>query len=553
MTVNPQGIKVRVIGLGLIACLGALMLRQFVALPQFEARLLDLASTQQLSIARYMARDIDKELRARKRLAETLAAQAPVGQPNQLQDWTRDRQRTLPAFGDGLLIVRPDGAGLLAEYPVLPGRAQRDFTKFSWFQKAIRAAGGSISQAAPVPHGAEPGIVFTAPLRDSAGNTVALLAGVSRLAQPGFLDGLRATQLDDQGELLLVSITDNLVIAASHASEVMKPASSAEAARWQAMSASEKSQGTIAPNGDGENELSVIAAVPSTGWLVVARMRTSEALGPVSGLQRFLWGVTAAVFCMMLVILTVGLGRILKPLVDAANALRDMADGKRQLASLPVVRGDEVGQLVSGFNVLVARLKNEEAARKASEERLQFMAHHDSLTGLYNRAMLEDRLGLELARAERFNSRTSLLFCDLDGFKEINDLYGHHAGDDVLREVARRLSTLRRRADTVARLGGDEFVILLTDVKDVRNSSAKVAQQCLHAMREPFQVNDRQCPLGMSIGIAYHDGAPVTPSSLLDLADLAMYQAKRRGKGRYFFIEDLEPAEAPALLTGAGA
>ncbi len=553
MTANLHGIKVRVIGLGLTACLGALLLRQFVALPQFETRLLNIASEQQLAIASYVARDIDKEVRSRIALAELLAEQAPFGQPGKLQGWTEERQRSQPAFGEGVMIVRADGAGLLAEYPVLPGRAQRDFSKFSWFREALRAPRGAISHAAPVPHGAEPGIVFTAPLRDASGKTVAVLAAVSRLAQAGFLDGVRATPPADSGEVLLVSAADNLVIAASNASRVMKPANSAETARWQALSDQERRLGSIARNSQGEEQLTVIRQVPSTGWLVLARLPTAEALHPLVGLQKFLWIVTGAVFCLMLLILSIGLGRILRPLTDAADALRDMAEGKRKLASLPVVRADEVGQLVSGFNVLVARLKSEETARKASEERLEFMAHHDSLTGLYNRAMLEDRLGLELARAERFGSQTSLLFCDLDGFKAINDQYGHQAGDEVLREVARRLSSLRRRADTVARLGGDEFVILLTDVKDVRNSSAMVAQQCLHAMREPFTVNGAQCTLGMSIGIAYHDGVALPPASMLDHADLAMYQAKRRGKGRYFFMEDLEAAGEPMLMSGANA
>lgn len=553
MTVNLYGIKFRVIALALIAALGALLLRQFVALPQFEARLLEVVTAQQLAVTSHLARDVDKEMRARLTQASRLAAQAPVGQQGRLQEWTEESQRANPAFSGGLLILRPTGAGLLAEYPVLRGRSQRDFSKFPWFQKAIQGGGDAIYQAAQAPHSAEPGIIFSAPIQDSAGRTIALLAAVSPLTEPGFLDGVRNPHPGDKAELLLVSPEENLILASSHAKELMKPGSLAETARWRAMSSSEQGQASIAPNVRGEEVLTVIARVPSTGWLVVARLRTSEALLPVAGMQRFLWSATAAVFCVMLLLLTIGLERILKPLVDTADALRDMADGRRKLTLLPVVRADEVGQLVSGFNVLVERLTGEETARKAGEERLHFMAHHDSLTGLYNRAMLEDRMGLELARAERFGSQTALLFCDLDGFKAINDQYGHQAGDEVLREVARRLSSLRRRADTVARLGGDEFVILLTDVKDPRKSSVLVAQQCLDAMREPFHVNNRDCTLGMSIGIAYHDRLVFAPSSLLDQADRAMYQAKRRGKGRYFFMDDIGEKLAPPVLSRIGA
>ncbi len=553
MTFNFQAIRTRVIALGLVACLGALALRQFVVLPQFEARLLEVVTSQQILIANYIARDIEHALGTRMVQAERSAAEAQGVAPNKLQEWIEQRQRANPSFGGGMLVVRADGGAVLAEYPILPGRAQRNFQHYPWFRKALQASKGAISQAAPAPHSAEPAILFTAPIRNREGKTVALLAAVALLSQHDFLDGFRNTHLGASGELMLVSTGDNLVIAASDPTMVMKPGSAAQSARWQANVDEARRKGSIAVNARGVEELSVMAIVPSTGWLVVARLPTSEALSPVGGMQRFLWSVTAAVFCGMLVLLTVGLGRILRPLVDTSNALRDMAEGKRPLAPLPVVRSDEVGQLVAGFNVLVDRLKVEEFARKAGEERLEFMAHHDSLTGLYNRAMLEDRLGLELARAERFGSQTALLFCDLDGFKDINDQHGHHAGDEVLCEVARRLSTLRRRADTVARLGGDEFVILLPDLKDARATAVLVAQQCLEAMRAPFEVAGVQCALGMSIGIAYHDGDVVAPSSLLDQADLAMYQAKRQGKGRYFFMVDIGTAVTHTAARGVQA
>ena len=190
-----------------------------------------------------------------------------------------------------------------------------------------------------------------------------------------------------------------------------------------------------------------------------------------------------------------------------------------------------------GFNYLVARLRNEEAARQTSEARLEFMAHHDGLTGLHNRIMLEDRLEQALARAERAGTQVALLFCDLDGFKPINDRYGHDAGDVVLRQIAQRLSQGRRRTDTVARLGGDEFVILLADLDDARAAAKTVAEQCLTAIREPFEIDGTTLTLGMSICIALHAGTAIAPSYLISQADIAMYRAKHAGKGSYFFIE----------------
>jgi diguanylate cyclase (GGDEF)-like protein len=174
----------------------------------------------------------------------------------------------------------------------------------------------------------------------------------------------------------------------------------------------------------------------------------------------------------------------------------------------------------------VERLHKEKAAREASDARLKFLAHHDSLTGLYNRAMLEDRLEQALARMERDRSQIALLFCDLDGFKAINDQHGHNAGDAVLRQVAHRLAKGRRKVDTVARLGGDEFVILLTGLADARTTANLVAQQCLAAVSEPFRIEEKIITLGISVGIALHTGSAVASSYLIAQADIAMYHAQ---------------------------
>jgi diguanylate cyclase (GGDEF)-like protein len=283
-----------------------------------------------------------------------------------------------------------------------------------------------------------------------------------------------------------------------------------------------------------------MVSVPTTGWFVVARMPTAEAFRSVEAFRGFVLKSSAVVLLVMLVLLSVLLPRMLRPLTDAARLMRDMAMGKTELAPLPVVRDDEVGNLVNVFNYLVARLREKEIVLKASEARLAFMAHHDSLTGLPNRVMLEDRLQQALARTEREGTNLALLFCDLDGFKPINDQHGHGAGDTVLCQVAERLTDGRRRTDTVARLGGDEFVILLADLDDAHAATAArlVAEQCLATMGKPFEVDGKMLTLGISIGITLHAGASVSTTRLLSQADVAMYQAKREGKGRFFFFKE---------------
>jgi diguanylate cyclase (GGDEF)-like protein len=272
-------------------------------------------------------------------------------------------------------------------------------------------------------------------------------------------------------------------------------------------------------------------------WFVVARLPTAEAYKPVEALRQFFVKNSVLVISVLLVILIPLLVFLLRPLTQASAAIQAMAEGRRELEELPEGRADEVGQLVRGFNQLVRRLREKEQALLASEARLSFMAQHDPLTGLPNRMMFEDRFDQAVKRCQRHGSELALLFCDLDGFKLINDMHGHQAGDAVLREVAARLSAGRRAEDTVARLGGDEFVLLLGDQSDARTAARLVGEQCLHAVSEPYVLEEGTVTLGLSIGVAVYRGGG-SATHLLTLADAAMYQAKRAGKGRLVFVSE---------------
>jgi diguanylate cyclase (GGDEF)-like protein/PAS domain S-box-containing protein len=155
-------------------------------------------------------------------------------------------------------------------------------------------------------------------------------------------------------------------------------------------------------------------------------------------------------------------------------------------------------------------------------------AVRDPLTGLANRALLEERLRTSLARDARSGESTGLLFLDLDGFKEVNDQHGHAVGDAVLRAVADRLSAAVRPSDTVARLGGDEFVILVESATDLALSA--LVARLRHAVTHPFAVHDLDLRVGVSIGVALSRGGSDDPSGLLAQADARMYDAKRRGR-----------------------
>jgi diguanylate cyclase (GGDEF)-like protein len=173
----------------------------------------------------------------------------------------------------------------------------------------------------------------------------------------------------------------------------------------------------------------------------------------------------------------------------------------------------------------------EQALRKAQEigDEMRHLALHDPLTGLPNRAFFQDRLQYAIAAGRRDNRRLSVMLMDLDGFKEVNDSLGHHMGDLLLQEVSARLRHTLRQSDIVARLGGDEFAVVLADADD--EGAFIVAHKILQAFDEPFALMHNPLVVRASIGIAHFPGQAQTGESLVQNADLAMYQAKRTGSG----------------------
>ncbi|MFI4932283.1 MAG: EAL domain-containing protein [Burkholderiales bacterium] len=174
--------------------------------------------------------------------------------------------------------------------------------------------------------------------------------------------------------------------------------------------------------------------------------------------------------------------------------------------------------------------------RKQAEERIQYLATHDSLTGLPNRVMFAELLNHVIALARRNQRKFAVLFIDLDRFKFINDSLGHEAGDALLCEVAKRLKESLRASDIVARLGGDEFVMLLQDLGSSEQAGV-IARKLLSAVIKPIELNGQECRVTASIGISvFPDDAP-DEASLMTHADLAMYHAKEEGKNNFQFYD----------------
>ena len=160
------------------------------------------------------------------------------------------------------------------------------------------------------------------------------------------------------------------------------------------------------------------------------------------------------------------------------------------------------------------------------------LALHDALTGLPNRRLLEDRLAIAIERSRRTHRITAVLYLDLDGFKEVNDTYGHEYGDKLLKSVASRLKTAARAEDTVARIGGDEFMIVLAELATAADVHGP-ASNFVRVISEPYFIDSHNLNVTVSIGISFFPADADTVEALVARADKALYEAKSAGRNRY--------------------
>jgi len=216
-------------------------------------------------------------------------------------------------------------------------------------------------------------------------------------------------------------------------------------------------------------------------------------------------------------------------------------DGSEVEIDLQLIPVDDAGEITHWVAFIrdVTSVKNQFVM-------LRHQANHDALTGLPNRTMLFDRLDRAIEEARRARGSMALLLMDLDRFKEVNDTFGHHFGDVLLKGVAFRLLNQLTSADMVARLGGDEFAIVLADAVDSRNV-AMAARRILNTLQQPFVVDGQVLEVGASIGIALFPTHGADARTLLRRADVAMYSAKQSQIGYTFHRDDHEPRTADQL------
>jgi diguanylate cyclase (GGDEF)-like protein len=491
-------------------------------------------SAQQEALAGYVARDIDFKIQERQKMLKRLTEALPIeliDRPGELRAWLGERHEFQPLFSQGLFLTDVRGIAI-ADYPVLPNRTGASYHDRDYIQAALNG-GTAVGRVILGRAANQPIVPIAVPVKDSTGKVLAVLAGITATAAPGFFDLLQQIRIGETGGFLLIDPKEQVFVAATKPELILQPtaAPGINALHDKALKGWRGSGITL--NAQGIEEIAAFASVPSTGWFVVARLPTAEAFSSVKRAQHYVIRNAAIIISIFIVILVGGLAYIFRPLATAADHAMRMTSGDLPLAPLPVAREDEVGHLTAAFNRLLEKLM-------ASRAELAQMASHDPLTGLPNRLLLADRMHQTLARSNRNGTGLAVLFLDLDSFKPINDRLGHEAGDLALIEIARRLSSVVREADTLARVGGDEFVVVIGDLDGVgelaQSAACAVASKCIEVLSTPMNIKNEMQSVGISIGIAMGTGAS-SFDDLLSAADTAMYRAKQTGKGRYALAE----------------
>ena len=188
----------------------------------------------------------------------------------------------------------------------------------------------------------------------------------------------------------------------------------------------------------------------------------------------------------------------------------------------------------------LAALETAHAATEAAHQLAQSLARHDALTGLPNRRVFAEALETANLRADRGAAPYAILIIDLDRFKPVNDIHGHHVGDDVLREIATRIGNVVRKGDTLARLGGDEFGVIIhcsESEEEPAGTAMRLANRIIQSVQQPINIGDRSVDIGASVGIAISPTNGADSNTLLRAADMAMYRAKESGRSKYCFFE----------------
>lgn len=492
---------------------------------------------QQFSTATFVAAEVNDDLVQRLKALEMFSkalTPALLGNTVNLQAALEQRSLLLSLFNAGIVVLDPDGK-VIVGVPLSAGRSGLNLMDRDYVAAALREGKSTVGRPVPAKQPGGSSVDMAVPIHDAQGRIIGAVAGLTRLDAANFLDNISQGHYGKTGGYLLAAPQYRLFVTASDKRRVMEefPAPGVDPLIDRRVQGLEGTEVFVNPH--GVEVLSSTKRVPVTGWFVVVSLPTEEAFAPIRDVRHRLLLAT-----LLLTLLAGGLcwwvvRRQLSPMLASVKALAVLSQSNLHPQPLPISREDEIGELIGGFNRLLAELGQR-------EEQVRQLAFYDPLTKLPNRRLLNDRLTQALADSKRSGRYGALMFLDLDNFKALNDAHGHGAGDLLLMQAADRLKKCVREVDTVVRLGGDEFVVMVGDLnadKAASNTQAgSIAEKIRAALAEPYRLTvkhdgqadamvEHQC--SASIGVVLFIDHEGSQEDFLRWADAAMYQAKETG------------------------
>lgn len=405
-------------------------------------------------------------------------------------------------------------------------------------------------------------IVAACPIKDEKGHTIGLVAGSINLLANNTLNTLMENSKVGNNGVSYIVTADKKYIYHPDKQLIMKKIRRDNKAVNNALYGIKGS--TLVVEKDGSKYIAGYASVPQTGWGVVVEIPENEALASVRQLQYKMFGVIVIITLLVLLITVKFTKKLTEPLKRLVDASEKVANGNYTISVL-VESNDELGLLGLTFNNMVTSIRemhddilNKQSQLKIINQELQIMANTDGLTKLYNHRFFQETINKEMELAKKNKTPLSLLIVDIDYFKHYNDLFGHQAGDQLLKDLANILKTQIRQKDFIARYGGEEFTIIIPGQES--DYASEVAERLRSKVEEfPFFGREQQPDkrVTVSIGIASYPKNAATKEELIKLADEALYKAKGSTRNKvelYFSVldelkEELNSSEAELLNT----
>jgi len=515
---HPQSIKTRVTLFVMFSLFIFFWAFSFYSTTLLRHDMQQMLQAQQFSTARIVAEQINQEINIRLNAlhnVSAIAAEAMGKGPDAMQAFLNERASIQSLFNTALFVVDTHGIAI-ASTPTSLGITHTNYFDRDYVHVALggKRVVGKVVMGRRLK---QPTISFASPILNAHKEVIGALVGTIALGDSNF-DRVAHNGYGKTGNYFIISPEHRLVITSSDKTRIMSelPLKGNIVELERFLNGYDGS--AIYTNESGNEVLASSTQIPSADWRIVIESPTQEVFSPIQSMQKHIVTATLILTLVLSAFFWWLMRRQLSPIFDAIKSLEAMTM-QANPHPLNVLRHDEIGQLLGSFNALLKTIHKQQI-------QLEAIAYYDALTNLPNRTLLIQKLQTKIAHAETF----AVVLLDLDGFKMINDCYGHRIGDALLVAIAEKIQECLPPRDTLSRLGGDEFIVILNDVHHLD----AMITSLLHAIALPLHIEGVDLCISASIGVSsfpQHD--TVEADQLLRQADQAMYQAKLSGKHCY--------------------